>query len=196
MHAAGMHCGETQAGLRHQCLDPSLLGLNQAVHTVAPLSVVQVFTGGAQCQVVDSEEEPEDGEEEVGRPCLNGYVCLAMLAGPVDMLATGGLILCSGANRRSSGGHWLPLVAILHRMSGVLHHSSFRVACMQSRQLSLGSAHVLASAALCVSSACLQTSRPRGSTRGMQSCRLRSVRGVAVLPTLQIVDSLRSPQLC
>ena len=33
-----------------------------------------------------------------------------------------------------------------------------QVACMLSGQLSLGSAHVLASAALCVSSACLQTS--------------------------------------
>ena len=36
-------------------------------HSGTPVRV-QVFTGGAQCQVVDSEEEPEDGEEEVGRP--------------------------------------------------------------------------------------------------------------------------------
>ena len=62
-------------------MDPPHLGLKQDVHTVAPLSCVQVFTGGAQCQVVDSEEEPEDGEEEVGRPLQNGHVCLALLAG-------------------------------------------------------------------------------------------------------------------
>lgn len=56
-------------------MDPSHVGQKQAAHTAAPLSCVQVFTGGAFCQMVDSEEEPEDGEEEVGRSSKNGRVC-------------------------------------------------------------------------------------------------------------------------
>ena len=66
---------------------------------------------------------------------------------------------------------------------------------MQPSQLPLGCAHMLGPAALSGNNACLQTPVSHGSSRGMLSCRLQSVRGGAVLPTVSTIDFLRNPQL-
>ena len=181
-----MQCGETQAGLRHQCLNPSRLGRNSSRPHSTPPSRVQVFTGGAPCQVVDSEEEPEDGEEEVGRPCSSGHACLALIAWASWHAChrhsdppTGCPLAACCSWPAISGWSAAPCIA-----SGVLH----AIKPALSGQCTHGGLG-------CVVSEQRVSCRPRkphSCRRGMMSCRLRSARGVAVLRAHQTIDFLRS----
>ena len=170
--------------------------------TVASLSCVQVFTGAAPCQVVDSEEEPEDGEEEVGRSFSNGHKRLALLAGTVDKLAMGALIrqvvVARGTLIRQQEEQWWPPAACCSwpaLMFKLLHHPIFRIsACNQASPLL--AVHTWWPRLQCVGAARVcRPQTPHSSRRDMLSGRLQSVRGLAVLPVLQIIDFLRSPPL-